>query len=75
VGQHTATAAGAEIDVVAGEVAEAILPTARRFWIRRPRRGEEIATERQLGGAMAVGEKSDVADPVEAVGIVSQPVV
>jgi hypothetical protein len=68
VWQHSSAAAGADIDVVAGEIAEAILPTARRFRIRRWWRGEQIATERQLGGAMAVGEEADVADPVEAIG-------
>ena len=69
VGQHPAATPGADIDVVAGKVAEAILPTAWRLWIRRRRRyGQQIAAERQLGGAMAVGEEADVADPVEAVG-------
>jgi len=67
VGQHSAAAARAEIAIVAGEGAETILPTQRRFWIGRRWRGKQIAAERQLGGAMTVGEKSDVADPVETV--------
>jgi len=53
---------------VAGEVAQTILPAAWRLRVRRRRRGEQIAAERQLGGAVTVGEKSDVADSVEPVG-------
>jgi len=68
VGQHSPAAARAEIDVVADEVAQTILPTAWRLRIRRGRRGEQITAERQLGSAVTVGEKSDVADPVEAIG-------
>ena len=60
-------AVGADIDLDAGEVTEAILPPARRRWLRW-RCGEQIAAERKLLGAMAIGEEADVADPVEAVG-------
>ena len=58
------TASGAAFDVVFVEVAKAILPVARRFWIRRRRFGEQTAVQRQFGSTMAVGEEADVADAV-----------
>ena len=65
---HPPAAPGADLDVVSSEGAEAILPAARRLWIRRRRRGQQITAQRQLGGAMAVGEEADMTDPVEAIG-------
>ena len=53
---------------MADQVAQTILPAAWRLRVRRRWRGEQIAAERELGGAMTVGEKSDVTDPVKAVG-------
>src|SRR5271163_4237933 len=46
---------------------EALLPTARQWSIRRRRCGQQIAAERQLLAAMAVGKEADVADAMEAV--------
>src|SRR5271166_5442546 len=46
---------------------EALLPTARQWSIRRRWCGQQIAAERQLLAAMAVGKEADVADAMEAV--------
>jgi hypothetical protein len=66
--QHLAAAAGTDVDLDTGKVAEAILPSARRWCVLGRRRGEQFAAERQLGGAMAVGKEADVADAMKTAG-------
>ena len=65
---HRAAAVRADVERLAGQVdGGAPASSARRrfvgWW-----RGEQVAAQRQLGGAMAVGEEADMADAVEAVG-------
>src|SRR5271165_7021894 len=65
--QHLTATAGADIDRLTGELMEAILPPARQWSIGWRRCGQQIAAERELLAAMAVGKEADVADAMEAV--------
>ena len=66
--QHRTATTGTDLDIIASQRAETILPAAWRRWIWCRWGGKQLTTERQLGGPMTIGEETDVADAVEAVG-------
>ena len=71
---HRPTAVRADIESMTGQPADALAVTfrRRRFWRRRSQQG---STERQLPGAVAIGEEADMTDAVEAIrhGVQQEP--